>query len=105
MPQLRKYANAAARQTAYRARVQEQRRAQLAARGLPPLPAIPSIPGNARWRAAIAQAGQLLAMVIQEMRDYHDDRSDQWQEGERAEEFTDRMTALEEVLSGLEDLS
>ena len=34
----------------------------------------------------------------------HDDRTEVWQESERGEEFTERMTAVEATLTSLEDL-
>jgi hypothetical protein len=70
---------------------------QLLQRGLPAGPAIASIPGTARWVAAIKQSKSLLDMVCDEMQDYHDERSETWQESMRAETFIGRMESLQEL--------
>src|SRR5579863_460722 len=44
-----------------------------------------TMPGHARWTAMIAQAQTLLSQASDEMQSYHDDRSEQWQDGPRAE--------------------
>lgn len=104
MPQPRIHASPAARQAAYRARCQQAHREQMQARGLPTLPAIPTLPGTARWRAALAQAHHLLEAVCTEMQTYADARSEAWQQSERAEEFTLRLEALEDVRQAMEAL-
>jgi hypothetical protein len=68
------------------------------------LPAVPTIPGNARWRAAIEQAYTLLEQTANEMQNYHDDRSEQWQESERASELLERIEALEDFVAQLQDI-
>lgn len=98
MPQHRIHASGAARQAAYRARCKTQRLDEMAHKGLPPLSALPSMPSSARWKAAIAQAHQLLASVQDEMQAYYDARSELWQEGARAEEFIEHQAAVEEIL-------
>ena len=60
MPQPRKYENRAAQQAAYRTRQGRSQQELLSLKGLPPLPAIPTLPGQARWRAMIVQAQTLL---------------------------------------------
>jgi len=94
MSQRKIYASHAHRQAAYRRRCQEARNRQLADKGLPPLPALPAIPGTARWRVAIANATDLLSIVTDEMETYFDDRSEQWQESEKGEDFRERLDAL-----------
>lgn len=104
MPQPRKHASPAARQAAYRARCQQAHQEQLQARGLPTLPAIPTLPGTARWQAALAQAHHLLEAICTEMQTYADERSDAWQQSERAQEFTERLDALEAIHEAIEAL-
>ena len=104
MPQQRKYASAACRQAAYRARQQRACHQQLQERGLPPLPAIASVPGSARWRSALVSAQTLVALVCQEMTYYRDDRSDTWQQSERGQAFSERLEEMEVVLSQIETL-
>jgi hypothetical protein len=104
MPQPRKYANRAEQQAAYRQRriVSDQQR--LAAKGLPPLPAIPSMPGNARWSAMIAQAHLLLSEAVNEMQNYHDDRSPEWQESTRAQDLLAKLEQLQETMDQLQGI-
>ncbi len=103
MPQPRKYPTHAARQAAYHKRCQDARKQELTDRGIPALPAIPTIPGAARWAAAMQKAQTLLDMVAAEMQDYSDDRSEAWQEGERGVAFQERLTAIEAICSDLAD--
>lgn len=100
----RHYQTNAARQQAYRVRCTEARRQELAAQGLPLLPAIATLPGYPRWRAMIGQASQLLHTAQQEMQEYYDQRSAAWQETERAEEFQERLQALQEAHSVVAEL-
>ena len=104
MPQPRKYASRAQQQAAYRQRRALCEAHHLAQKGLPALPAIPTMPGKARWAAMIGQARMLLWEAAQEMHSYHDDRSEAWQQGERAEELQERMEQLEELIATLEGL-
>lgn len=104
MPQERKHKSPAHRQAAYRARVEKARRNQLQVRGLPALPAIPTMPGAARWNAGLRQAENLLSMIQEEMEAYFDDRSEIWQESERGEEHQERTQSVQEVLGTLSDL-
>lgn len=104
MPRSRTYASSAARQAAYRARCQKARQEALQEKGLPPLPAIASLPGWARWKASLTAAHALLEQVNQEMQTYFDERSDTWQESERGEAFTEcqeAVAALAEELGSL----
>jgi hypothetical protein len=97
MPQPRKYETPALRQAAYLRRTQAAQQALLMQRGLPPGPAIPTMPGTDRWKATIAQSKRLLEAVCEEMQNYHDDRSETWQESERAEALLERREALQEL--------
>ncbi len=104
MPQPRKYLNRAAQQAAYRQRQVGVQQELLSLKGLPPLPAIPSMPGQARWRAIISQAQTLLSQASDEMQSYYDDRSEQWQDGPRAEELLARLERLQEAVAQLQDI-
>lgn len=105
MPRPKIYASAAERQAAFRLRREQSRQAELAAKGLPALPAIPSMPGWPRWNAAFARAQQLMTETLSEMQDYFDARSESWQEGERGEDYQDKITSVEAVLDALSDLT
>lgn len=98
MPTPRKYATRALRQAAYRQRTRQSQDNVLLQRGLPPGPAIATMPGTARWNTAVKQARGLVEMVVQEMQGYHDDRSEQWQETAQASAFNERMDALQELI-------
>jgi hypothetical protein len=91
------------RQAAYRERCAAALRSQCQAKGLPALPPIPAMPGTVRWRATVRTAHELLDIVCDEMRTYADDRSEQWRESERAEEFEEQLTGIEEVHDTLYD--
>ncbi len=103
MPRPRQYETRADQQAAYRKRRSCSEQELLAHKGLPPLPAIPTMPGNARWSATIKQAHLLLSQAAQEMQTYHDERSEQWQESSKAEELIARLERLEESLAQLPD--
>lgn len=105
MPQPRKHQTNAQRQAAYRTRTEHARTQQLSARSLPPLPAIATIPGEARWTGALRQAHWLLETTIAEMEEYKEERSDQWQESEKGWAFADRLESLQELVGTLEELS
>jgi hypothetical protein len=104
MPQPPKYASHAARQAAYRQRCRQARANEQAQRGLPALPSVPTLPGTARWQAAVSSARLLLETVQAEMQAYFEERSEAWQEGERGQQFTERLEALEAGLSSLEEM-
>jgi hypothetical protein len=104
MPQPRKYANRAEQQAAYRTRRAGSERELLAKKGLPPLPVIPTMPGNARWSAMIAQAHLLLSEAVIEMQDYHDDRSQEWQDSSKAEDLLAKLERLQETIDQLQGI-
>lgn len=103
MPQPKKYATRAEQQAAYRQRRSLSERELLAKKGLPSLPAIPTLPGHARWRAMLSQAQTLLCTAAQEMQSYHDERSEAWQESANAQDLLANLERLEETISQLED--
>lgn len=95
MPTPRKYDNSAQRQAAYRAR---------RAAASKSLPAIPTIPGYPRWQAMIRAALAMMGDVHREMDDYHQVRSEAWQESDRGDTFLERMDGLSEIIDLLEAL-
>lgn len=103
MPQPRQYENRAAQQAAYRLRQAQSQQELLSQKGLPALPAIPTMPGASRWKAMLEQAQRLLSQASAEMQDYHDQRSEQWQEGSQAEALLTRMEHLEEAVAQLQE--
>ncbi len=104
MPQPRKYETRAEQQAAYRKRRAASERALLAQKGLPPLPAIPTLPGNARWRAMIEQAHTLISGAAAEMQSYHDDRSERWQDSAKAGDLLDKLEHLQESMAQLQEM-
>jgi len=97
-------AQIAARQQRFRRRQADARRAEQQAKGLPPLPAIPTMPGNARWSAMIEQARTLLSEAVVEMQNYHDDRSEQWQDSDKAEDLLAKLEHLQETMAHLQEV-
>ena len=97
-------AQTALRQERFRLRQELIRQAEQAAKGLPALPRIASLPGHARWRSMVAQASLLLETASAEMQSYHDDRSEAWQESSQAEALLERIELLQETVSQLQAL-
>jgi len=92
----------AEKQRAYRQRQAQVRLQELEQKGLPPAPAVPSIPGTRRWSALVEQGRSAFAIALEEMQSYFDDRSDQWQESERGEQFQERIEALQTLIEEVE---
>jgi hypothetical protein len=105
MPTPKKHANAAARNRAYRKRKEDARRAELLKKGLPALPLVPTIPGEARWKKVLAEAGALLSMVVEEREAYKQDQSDEWQESDKGDAFQERTDAITDILNAMDDLA
>ena len=105
VPQPRKYVSHAARQAAYRQRCEQVRLRELEAKGLPASPAVSAIPGTQRWRSALRQAADLVAMVHREMEDYFADRSEVWHADGRCEQFQERIDAVEQAHEALVELA
>lgn len=97
MPQHRKYSSSAERQAAYRNRQAEVRAASLEGCGLPSLPTIPSVPGAARWSAALLCAYRLMDRVIDEMQAYYDERSEEWRGSECGDAFEARRQEIDDL--------
>jgi hypothetical protein len=104
VPQQRRHADHAARQRAYRARQADARATEQQAQGLPPAPSLPTIPSRARWLALLARARLAVDTVREEAQHYYDDRSEHWQDGDRAALLSEYLEALEPVLAALDDL-
>jgi|SRR5580698_6330197 hypothetical protein len=98
-------AQTALRQQRFRQRQKQNRKREQEAKGLPALPAISSIPGTARWRAALRAAQALMQAIAQEMAGYYDERSDTWLESDAAELFAERQQEVEDALSMLEAIT
>jgi len=105
MSRERKYASSAARQAAYRKRSEGVRRIELTAKGLPALPAISTMPGWPRWNASLNTARELVERTVDEMQEYFDERSDEWQKGERAEEHGEKIDSVQSLLDAFGDLA
>lgn len=104
MPQPRKYASRAAQQAAYRKRQAREREALQASKGLPLLPAISTIPGHPRWNAMLVYAQTLLTDAADEMQEYHDDRSEEWQASDNAEAIVERIELFQEAAEQIQQL-
>ena len=92
----------AEKQAAYRERQKQARLAELQRKGLPPVPAVPTMPGTARWKALAEQARVALATMQAEMEAYYEDRSEEWQESERGEAMQEKIEGIAELLENLE---
>ena len=101
MAQTKLHDSPAKRQAAYHARKTAAAQSQLAAQGLPPLPAITSMPSEARWKALIQNAHWALHTVTGEMQTYFDDRSEKWQQNEKGEDFQTRLEELVDITDSL----
>ncbi len=104
MPTPKQHENSAARQRAYTARKAAAIAEQLAAKGLPGAPVIASMPGTARWNALIDRGRADIEASRHAMQEYFDDRSENWQESERAEELQTKIEKLDEVLSMIDEI-
>ncbi len=98
MPTPRKYVNQAQRQRAYLERQKAAQLAAISAKNMPAGAAIPTMPSMARWRALAEQAERILKALQDEMEDYRDDRSEQWQESDKASTFQEAIDRVAEAL-------
>lgn len=90
---------------AYRKRCARARQTELNGKGLPPLPAISTMPGWPRWNASINAALALVERTVEEMQEYFDERSEEWQEGERGGEHQEKIDTTQAVLDAFADLT
>ena len=104
MPQERKHENSAGRQAAYRKRCERERIQTLKSKGLPQLPAIPTIPGWPRWKTSLSTARDLVERTVEEMQEYFDERSEEWQESERAVEFQEHIDTVQSMLDEMPEM-
>jgi len=104
MPTPKKYESEAERQAAYRDRQRRARAEERASKGLPPVPAVPTMPGTARWRGLIETARAALETTREEMETYHAERTDRWREGDRAEQMLETTATLEGIINDLEGI-
>ncbi len=104
MPTPRKHSDNAERQRAYRGRQEAARRAALEAKNMPATSAIPTMPSTARWKVLRDQAQAILETMIEEMEAYRDDRSEEWQQSERAGEFQELIERTDEARAAVEGI-
>ena len=104
MPTPRKHTSAAERQAAYRARMADALATLSLSKGLPGRALIPTMPSTQRWDALIQQACSALQTAQQEMQAYYDERSELWQESERAEALQERIDQLDGAIGVVEEL-
>ena len=104
MPTPRQYESQADRQRAYRERQKQARLDELATKNLPATPAIPTMPGTARWTALQAQARAALEAIQDEMQAYFDDRSETWQEGDRGNTMQEHIEQVSGLLNDMDTL-
>ncbi len=102
MPQPRIHRSDAERAAAYRERKRAARAAELQAKGLPAVPSIPTMPGKARWLAALNMAHGLIEQVKQEMDEYAGERSERWQESAAGEDHNGWSDFVQEALDAIE---
>ena len=102
--QTKSHESNADRQKAYRERQVSSRAAERAARGLPTGAAAPAVPGRPRWKALLAEAKATLETVAAEMQDYHDDRTERWQEGEKGTTFLESVEKITEIADEIEQV-
>ena len=105
MPTPRKHANHAQRQRAYTQRQKAAQLAALAVKDTPAAAAIPTMPSIARWRALARQSQEILKVLLCEMERYRDERSEQWQESEKADAFQEQMDRVAEALESTEGIT
>ena len=60
------------------------------------------MPARRRWAAMKEQARALLCLMLAEMEDYRDERSEVWQESERGEAFEETIAQVQEACGYVE---
>jgi hypothetical protein len=96
--------NQAERQRAYRERQKQARTVELEAKGLPSLPKIATLPGTTRWRALVEAARTQLETARDEMESYAAERSEAWQDSDKAEQHRAHIETIEAALGTLDEL-
>ena len=92
----------AERQAAHRARL----KARLDQKPpiVPPSPALENIPARRRWNALLSVAIRSLGQVQEEMQQYFNERSDEWQAGEKGESMFEDIETIASTITDLEML-
>ena len=93
----------AQRQAAYRRRRRDMIDDILSMRGLPPLPAVSTIPGWSRWKEAMARIVAQMEVIENEMSEYYDERTERWQESNKAETFYNNRELLRAIIDFAQD--
>lgn len=90
-------------QKAYRERQKQAREQELQQKGMPASRPIPSMPNTPRWTAMLDAARAQIETARDEMQSYYEERSEQWQEGEKGEAMQERITQLETAIEALQE--
>jgi len=64
-----------------------------------------TMPGWPRWNASIEAERELVERTHAEMQEYFDERSEEWQDGERAEEHQEKTDLVQTLLDAFGDLA
>lgn len=72
---------------------------------LPSAPVLANVPPVKRWQALQADAARLLGQVREEAQAWYDERSEGWQESDKADAMQEKLDALEEALDTLQGVS
>lgn len=70
--------------------------------GLPAPRQISTMPSTARWNALLEAGRGKIEQLRDEMQEYFDERTEEWQESDRGTEMQERLERLEEALTALE---
>lgn len=95
MPAMRKYADSAERQAAYRSRCKTRDDSA------PSAPAAGSV--YRRWEAMRKQALSILEQVTCEMEVYSEQRSEAWRDSLRGEAFAELMESVADIVEALRE--
>ena len=85
-------------------RQEAARRAALTAKNMPATAAIPTMASMSRWKAMKEQAQALLQAMQEEMEAYREERSEQWQEGEKGTAFQEGIERVEAARAAVEEI-
>lgn len=105
MPTPRQYESDADRQRAYRQRQKQMLTNLLDAKNLPSGQAIPTLPSYQRWKALHEKARADVQTMRDEMETYRDERSEQWQDSDRAAAFQEMLDNADTLLATLDEFT
>lgn len=105
MPTPKQYDSPAARQKAFRDRKAQAIKEQLAAKQFPNAVAVSNIPSMTRWKALHTNAQATLEAMQSEMQAYYDERSEQWQEGDKGQHFQDLLDQLDQAKTAVDEIT